>query len=101
MATGRCQSSAARAAARIRCSGIFMSSEAYFATCARGLEPLVASELAGLKAENIKPGQGGVAFRGERSTLYLANLWLRTAIRILMPVLEAHVESGDDLYHAV
>jgi putative N6-adenine-specific DNA methylase len=78
-----------------------MSSEPYFATCARGLEPLVAGELSAIHAATIAPGTGGVAFRGDRSVLYLANLWLRTAIRVLMPVLEAHVESGDDLYQAV
>src|SRR6185437_1438277 len=47
------------------------------------------------------PGRGGVAFRGERELLYRANLWLRTAIRVLVPILEAEVRSPDELYEAV
>ncbi len=78
-----------------------MSSESFFATCARGLEPLVAEELAAIQAEKIEPGRGGVAFHGDRSRLYLANLWLRTAVRVLMPILNAHISSTDDLYEAV
>jgi putative N6-adenine-specific DNA methylase len=78
-----------------------MSSETFFATCARGLEPLVADELAALRAEQIEPGTGGVSFRGDRSHLYLANLWLRTAIRVLRPILHFHASSADDLYQAV
>src|SRR5262249_37506041 len=37
----------------------------------------------------------------EKSLLYRANLWLRTAIRVLMPILEAPVTSPDELYDAV
>src|SRR6476659_10054682 len=73
----------------------------YFATCARGLEPILADELAGLRAETIAPGRGGVAFAGDRPLLYRANLWLRTAIRVLVPILEAPVTSSDELYEAV
>ncbi|HSQ54575.1 MAG TPA: THUMP domain-containing protein [Gemmata sp.] len=73
----------------------------YFATCARGLEPLLARELADLGAKAIEPGRGGVHFRGDTALLYRANLWLRTAIRVLRPVLEADVKSPDELYDAV
>jgi putative N6-adenine-specific DNA methylase len=73
----------------------------YFATCARGLEPVLARELAGLGAAAVEPGRGGVAFRGDSALLYRANLWLRTAVRVLRPVLEAEVNSPDELYDAV
>lgn len=73
----------------------------YFATCARGLEPMLADELRGQLASEIVPGRGGVSFSGDAALLYKANLWLRTAVRILQPVLEAHVESPDALYEAV
>jgi putative N6-adenine-specific DNA methylase len=73
----------------------------YFATCARGLEPVLADELRGLGADDVKPGRGGVSFAGEKGLLYRANLWLRTAIRVLMPILEALVTSPDELYDAV
>src|SRR5262249_49161772 len=73
----------------------------YFATCARGLEPILAQELTGLRAEQISPSRGGVAFAGDRPLLYRANLWLRTAIRVLVPILEAPAASSDELYEAV
>lgn len=73
----------------------------YFATCGRGIEPTLAGELQALGAAQVEPGRGGVGFRGDRELLYRANLWLRTAIRVLQPVLDAHVESTDALYEAV
>ncbi|MFN4261273.1 MAG: class I SAM-dependent RNA methyltransferase [Gemmataceae bacterium] len=73
----------------------------YFATCARGLEPVLAEELRELGAARIEPGRGGVAFAGDQALLYRANLWLRTAIRVLRPILEAPVTSPEELYDAV
>jgi putative N6-adenine-specific DNA methylase len=73
----------------------------FFATCARGLEPVLADELRGLHARNVQAGRGGVAFAGDMALLYQSNLWLRTAVRVLRPVLEARVESPDELYAAV
>jgi putative N6-adenine-specific DNA methylase len=73
----------------------------YFATCARGIESVLTAELRGLGALEVQPGRGGVHFSGDPSLLYQANLWLRTAIRVLWPVLEAHVESPEELYDAV
>jgi putative N6-adenine-specific DNA methylase len=73
----------------------------YFATCARGLEPILADELRGLKARDVAPGRGGVAFAGGKALLYEANLGLRTAVRVLRPVLDAPVASPEELYAAV
>src|SRR5947208_1871904 len=73
----------------------------FFATCARGIEPMLAGELRQLGASAVEEGRGGVHFAGDRRTLYRANLWLRTAIRVLWPVLTAAVESPDHLYDAV
>jgi putative N6-adenine-specific DNA methylase len=73
----------------------------FFATCARGLENVLAQELRDLRADNIEPGRGGVQFHGDLALLYRANLWLRTAVRVLMPILETPVQSTDDLYAAV
>src|SRR5262245_41616261 len=75
--------------------------ERYFATCARGLEPALAGELAAIGATDVAEGRGGAAFAGGRAVLYRANLWLRTAVRVLWPVLEADVSSTDELYEAV
>lgn len=72
----------------------------FFATCARGLEPILAKELHALGADATK-GRGGVTFEGDSALVYRANLWLRTAVRVLRPVLEADVQSPDELYDAV
>ncbi len=73
----------------------------YFATCARGLEPMLVQELQDLHALDVQPGRGGVAFAGDRALLYRANLWLRTAIRVLQPILESPVQSPEELYERV
>jgi len=73
----------------------------YFATCARGLEPILAGELANLRAFDIAPGRGGVTFSGPLELVYRANLYLRTAVRVLRPVFEGVVRNPDELYDAV
>lgn len=78
-----------------------MTSFRFFATCARGLEGTLARELVALDATDVTPGRGGVHFAGGRSLVYRANLWLRTAVRVLWPVLEAPVTSPEELYDAV
>jgi putative N6-adenine-specific DNA methylase len=78
-----------------------VSRERYFATCGRGIEPMLADELRALGAADVAEGRGGVHFAGDLALLYRANLWLRTAIRVLRPILEADVHSPDELYDAV
>jgi putative N6-adenine-specific DNA methylase len=78
-----------------------MTATRFFATCARGIETVLAGELRDLGAADVEPGRGGVAFAGDQATLYRANLWLRTAVRVLQPIFEADVASPDDLYDAV
>ncbi len=73
----------------------------HFATCARGLEPILAGELVGIGASHVEVGRGGVNFTGDITTIYKANLWLRTAVRVLRPVGEADVPSTDALYEFV
>ena len=72
----------------------------FFATCARGLEPLLAKELAAINARDIKKDRGGVNFSGDSTTLYNANLWLRTAVRVLQPLFSYICPTPDDLYEA-
>ena len=62
---------------------------------------MLAEELRALGAAEIEPGRGGVSFGGDLALLYQANLWLRTAIRVLRPIFEASVASPDELYEAV
>ncbi len=78
-----------------------MTRDRYFATCGRGIEPILADELRQLGASDVTPGRGGVLFSGDQTTLYRANLWLRTAVRVLRPLLEGPVRSPDELYDLV
>jgi len=73
----------------------------YFAACGRGLEEAVAAELRELGADELEVRRGGVAFQGERRIGYLANLWLRSAIRVQEELLRARVADPDELYDAV
>src|SRR4051794_10670355 len=77
------------------------TSHRYFSPPRRGIEPVLAHELTALGAADVPPGRGGVSFAGDRALMYRANLWLRTAVRVLWPILEADVRSPDELYQAV
>lgn len=61
-----------------------MSSHSFLATCAVGLEAIVARELASLGHETKITGTGRIAFEGDEAALCRANLWLRTADRVLV-----------------
>ena len=61
-----------------------------FAACLPGVEPFLAQELAdlgyiaGAKVTQYQPGEGGVGFSSTLEGLYRANLWLRSANRVLL-----------------
>lgn len=59
---------------------------ACFAQCTPGLEAVLDSELAGLGVRRRRRGRGGVAFEATPRQLYAANVWLRTAGRVLVRV---------------
>jgi putative N6-adenine-specific DNA methylase len=60
-----------------------VSPDRYFAVAAPGLEPFVAAELRALGIDG-KIVDGGVEFSGPVEACWRANLWLRTATRILV-----------------
>ena len=68
-----------------------------FAICAPGLEDVLESEMRSLGLEVGKRDIGGVAFSGGSSVLYRANLWLRTATRVIARVGEFHARLFDEL----
>jgi len=59
-----------------------------YAVCPPGLEALCATEVRALGVRAVKPERGGVSFRATTRQLYAANLWLRTATRVLVRVAE-------------
>jgi putative N6-adenine-specific DNA methylase len=63
-----------------------------------GLEGVLAKELKKLGAQDVTQVVRGVTFKGDIGFLYKANLWLRTAVRILMPITNFKVRGQDDLY---
>lgn len=54
------------------------------AVCTPGLEAVTSAELDALGLRPKRPVHGGVPFRARTRELYLAELWLRTATRILV-----------------
>jgi putative N6-adenine-specific DNA methylase len=73
----------------------------FFATAAKGVEDILAGELRELGIEGIRVETGGVRFRGDRSAFYRANLWLRTATRVLVPLTEFPCDTPQRLYDGV
>lgn len=73
----------------------------YFATVARGLEPIAAQELESLGATEVRPDFTGVNFVGDRAMLYKVNLWARTIFRVLVPIREFYCPNAEVLYQEV
>jgi putative N6-adenine-specific DNA methylase len=68
-----------------------------FAICAPGLEDVLEAEMRALGLAVGKRDVGGIAFAGGSSALFRANLWLRTATRIIARVGEFHARMFDEL----
>ena len=75
-----------------------MENMRFFATAAKGTEPLITKELAAIGALKVRSTAGGVHFEGGLEMLYRANLWLRTANRVLMPIAEFSCPTPEALY---
>ena len=71
-----------------------------FITCPRGLEPILAQELAQQNCAQIVPTDGGVSARGSMEHVYRINLYSRTASRVLLQLAQAPYRNEDDLYRA-
>jgi putative N6-adenine-specific DNA methylase len=74
--------------------------EHFFAPCPRGLEAVLAQELATLGAAGVGATDGGAHFAGPMRLCYRANLESRIASRILWRVAVAPYRSEDDIYRA-
>ncbi|WP_034256726.1 THUMP domain-containing class I SAM-dependent RNA methyltransferase [Adhaeribacter aquaticus] len=71
------------------------------ATTQFGLEEILAGELRQLGAQDIRLATRAVEFTGDKKLLYAANIWCRTAIRILVPFANFFARDEDDLYRKV
>ncbi len=75
--------------------------EEFVATTLYGLEEVLAAELEHIGAENITTGSRAVSFEGDRAVLYKANLYCRTAIKVLKPIVEFDCPDEDALYEEI
>jgi len=66
-----------------------------------GLEEVLEKELRQLGAMHIKPGVRMVSFEGDLGFMYKANMMLRTAIRILVPIHSFRARNEVDLYDGI
>lgn len=73
----------------------------YLAKTLAGLEEVLANELSSLGAEKIEVGNRVVRFSGDKALMYRANLELRTALRILVPIHRFRVRHQNELYKKV
>ncbi|MCB1705349.1 MAG: bifunctional 23S rRNA (guanine(2069)-N(7))-methyltransferase RlmK/23S rRNA (guanine(2445)-N(2))-methyltransferase RlmL [Halioglobus sp.] len=72
--------------------------DAWFATCPKGVESLLAAELGSLGADTTRETVAGVHFTGPRALAYRACLWSRLANRVLWPLAQFDAVDGDTLY---
>lgn len=79
-----------------------MKQQATFSMLAKtfkGLEEVLAQELIALGANEVQLERRAVSFRGDKALLYRANLCLRTALRILVPIASFKAKDTDVLYN--
>ena len=67
----------------------------------KGLEDVLATELTALGANDIHIERRAVSFTGDTRLLYRANLWLRTATRVLVPIKTFKAKNADEVYEQV
>lgn len=67
----------------------------------KGLEQVLATELVQLGANNVQVERRAVSFMGDKRMLYTANMCLRTASRVLVPILSFKAQKADDIYEQV
>ena len=66
-----------------------------------GLEEVLAEELQAIGASDITPIKRAVTCTGDKEVLYKANLHLRTASRVLVPILTFTAKDEDELYKEI
>jgi putative N6-adenine-specific DNA methylase len=70
----------------------------HLAQCTRGLEQVLAQELRDLGARGVSIVPGGALFEADAALASRATFWLRSAVRVLEPVISGRVGDFDQLY---
>lgn len=66
-----------------------------------GMEDLLMDELKALGATDLRKLTRAVEFKGDKAVMYKANLWCRTALRILKPYTAFEAENEQQLYDEI
>lgn len=78
-----------------------LSKSVYFVTCPKGVEYLLADELASFGLEPVRNAPAGVWAEGTLEAGYRTCLWSRLANRVILHLGEVDATSGDQLYDGV
>ena len=73
----------------------------FFAMTSRGLQDVLEQELKDLGFSKVLKGQGGVHFDTNWAGCYRANLRLRTATRVILPILDFPAYNPEELYNNI
>lgn len=73
----------------------------FLAKSFKGLEDVLAAELEALGADDIQIRNRAVSFRGDKALMYRANMYLRTALRILRPIYRFKARDEHGLYKGI
>ncbi len=66
-----------------------------------GLDEILFQEIKDLGAKNVQLNNRAVTFEGDLKMMYKANLCLRTALRVLIPIAEFRVKDEHELYDKI
>jgi putative N6-adenine-specific DNA methylase len=72
--------------------------DTFFATCPRGLEALLAEDIAAAGGGAVQTTHGGAGFSGSQEACYRLNLHSRIATRVLRRVASADFRGEQDIY---
>ena len=67
----------------------------------QGLEEVLAKEITELGGNDVQIGRRMVSFSGDLRLMYKANLYLRTTVRILKPIISFKAKNPDEVYEQV
>lgn len=73
----------------------------YIAKTFFGLEEVLASEITALGGQNVEAVNRAVSFTGSKEVLYKTNLQCRTALRVLVPILNFKAHNETVLYKRI
>lgn len=66
-----------------------------------GLEKVLAKEIRSLGGTEVELLNRAVRFRGDQDLIYKANLYLRTALRVILPVISTEIKNQVELYSRI